>query len=209
MVVASRAAAKPISQRMRPAGVGMLMVRATSVSRKSGDERRLIVLAYDDREITFDGKKVVGPDGGTFRATGRMREALRGRFELTEMETPTFKETIGLDGRIHFYVHPNPANKILHTALVGEMNGVVHAGTLGTPQEETWGAFGGQGYLKHSISSSREHLNNYDPDLSVKNTGIGFGSNRVSLLVLKRVRLYSAGGLVSEVDVNKVVHESE
>ena len=37
--------------------------------------RRLIVLAYDDREIMLDGKKVVGPDGGTFRATGRMRDA--------------------------------------------------------------------------------------------------------------------------------------
>ena len=35
--------------------------------------------------------------------------------------------TIGLDGRFHFYVHPNPENKILHTALVGEMNGLVHA----------------------------------------------------------------------------------
>ena len=37
---------------------------------------RLIVLAYDDREIMFDGKKVVGPTGGTFRATFRMRVAL-------------------------------------------------------------------------------------------------------------------------------------
>ncbi|HVT30162.1 MAG TPA: hypothetical protein VHE81_19275, partial [Lacipirellulaceae bacterium] len=36
---------------------------------------RLIVIAYDDREITFNGKKVVGPTGGTFRATDRMRNA--------------------------------------------------------------------------------------------------------------------------------------
>ncbi len=110
---------------------------------RSDDARRLVVLAYDDREITFNGKKVVGPTGGTFRATRRMRDAFGKEFELTESVLPPFRETTGLDGRIQFYVHPNPQNKILHTALVGEMNGLVHAATLGTPQEETWGNFGG------------------------------------------------------------------
>src|SRR5204863_5064824 len=54
-----------------------------------------------------------------------------------------FQDTRGLDGRIHFFVHPNPQNKILHTILVGEMNGLVQAATLGTPNEEKWGHFGG------------------------------------------------------------------
>ena len=34
-------------------------------------------------------------------------------------------------------------NKILHTVLVGEMNGLVQIATLGTPQEAKWGKFGG------------------------------------------------------------------
>lgn len=110
----------------------------------TGDiERRLIVLAYDDREITFNGKKVVGPDGGTFRATGRMRDAFRPRFDIAEFPLPPFTEYSGLDGRVRFYVHPNPENKILHTALVGEMNGLVHVQTLGAPQVSEWGTFGG------------------------------------------------------------------
>jgi hypothetical protein len=109
-----------------------------------GDQsRRLVVIAYDDREITLDGKKVVSPTGGTFRATGRMRDALGAHFALTDSAREPFHETVALDGRIHFYVHPNLQNKILHTALVGEMNGLVHAATLGTPHEETWGKFGG------------------------------------------------------------------
>lgn len=109
-----------------------------------GDQsRRLIVIAYDDREITLNGKKVLGPTGGTYRATGRMRDALGKIFPLTRMTNPPFQEAVGLDGRIHFYVHPNPENKILHTLLVGEMNGLVHAATLGTPNEEKWGYFGG------------------------------------------------------------------
>ncbi|HEX5472536.1 MAG TPA: hypothetical protein VFW73_11650, partial [Lacipirellulaceae bacterium] len=110
---------------------------------KGGDSRRLIVIAYDDREITFDGKKVVGPTGGTYRATGRMRDSLKKVFPLTEKSDPPFKEWIGLRGRIRFYVHPNPENKILHTALVGDMNGFLQFATLGTPYEKEWGKFGG------------------------------------------------------------------
>jgi pimeloyl-ACP methyl ester carboxylesterase len=110
----------------------------------AGDaSHRLIVLAYDDREITLDGKKVVGPTGGTFRATGRMRDALREFFHLDEKFNPPFHETAGLDGRIQFFVHHNPENKILHTVLVGEMNGLLHAATLGTPLQGKWGKFGG------------------------------------------------------------------
>jgi hypothetical protein len=117
---------------------------------KGDESRRLIVVAYDDREITLNGKKVLGPTGGTYRATGRMRDALGKTFPLTMMTNPPFQESVGLDGRIHFYVHPNPENKILHTLLVGEMNGLVHAATLGTPDEEKWGHFGGpRAYTKY------------------------------------------------------------
>ncbi len=106
-------------------------------------ERRLIVVAYDDREIMLDGKKVVGPDGGTFRASGRMRDALGPSFPLKESKRPPFIETSGREGRIRFYLHPNPDNQILHTVLVGEMNGLVQIATLGTSQEGQWGTFGG------------------------------------------------------------------
>jgi hypothetical protein len=110
----------------------------------NGDaSRRLIVLAYDDRNIELDGKRVVGPDGGTFRATQRMIEAFKLDLTMTESQTGPFTEYSALDDRVRFYVHPNPQNKILHTALVGDMNGLVHAQTLGTPQEGKWGTFGG------------------------------------------------------------------
>ena len=110
--------------------------------------RRLVVIAYDDREITLNGKKVVGPDGGTFRASARMLNRFRRDVELTGTElgligNNRFLRTTGLDHRIEFLVHPNPDNTILHTALVGEMNGLLHSLTLGTEQEEKWGRFGG------------------------------------------------------------------
>ena len=104
---------------------------------------RLIVICYDDRNIMFNGKKVVSDTGGTFRGARRMRDALGSRFPITEAEKPPFREYTGLNGRFHMFVHPNPENKILHTVLVGDMNGLLEALTLGTPNEEKWGKFGG------------------------------------------------------------------
>jgi hypothetical protein len=48
-----------------------------------------------------------------------------------------------MGGQVWCFVHGNPENKILHTALVGEMNGLLHAEALGTPAEGRWGTFGG------------------------------------------------------------------
>jgi hypothetical protein len=104
---------------------------------------RLVVICYDDRNIMLDGKKVVSDTGGTFRGAGRMREALGELFQIIESKQPPFDEYTGLGGHFRMYVHPNPENKILHTALVGDMNGLIQAQTLGTPQEGKWGTFGG------------------------------------------------------------------
>jgi hypothetical protein len=103
--------------------------------------RHLIVIAYDDRQITLNGKKVVGPTGGTLRATERMRQRFAQDIELTSSTTGPFQTTMGFDGRLVFHVHPNPDNKILHTALVGEMNGLLQGLSVGT--DAAWGTFGG------------------------------------------------------------------
>lgn len=106
-------------------------------------EHRLMVIAYDDREITFNGKKVVGPDGGTFRATERMQKRFATDVTLQESIVGAFRRICNEDQRLVLLVHPNPDNKILHTALVGEMNGVLHGLLWGTSVAEKWGSFGG------------------------------------------------------------------
>ena len=91
-----------------------------------GDKaRRLTVLAYDDREITLSGKKVVGPEGGTFRATERMRVRFARELPLTESKMGPVISQTGLGGQLVLRVHQNPKNSILHTALVGEWNGLL------------------------------------------------------------------------------------
>ena len=137
---------------------------------EGGNDRRFMVICYDDREITLNGKKVVGPDGGTLRATGRMRDAFSKNLKLTESVHEPFQETTGLDGRIHFYTHPNPANKILHTVLVGEMNGLLHIQTLGTPLEGKWGTFGGpRAYTKY-VQARTDGYANPHPLLTSRQT---------------------------------------
>ncbi len=84
----------------------------------------LIVVAYDDREIQLNGKKVVDSDGGTYRATERMRKSFSTKIEFSEVNDGSLRNAIGLEGRIQLLVHQNPDNKILHTTLVGEMNGL-------------------------------------------------------------------------------------
>jgi hypothetical protein len=120
-------------------------LRNDSVRADSPSAHRLIVIAYDDRNITFDGKPVVGPTGGTYRATGRMTDRFAKEIALTEGKAGPFESKIGLKGQAQFFVHSNPENKILHTVLVGEMNGLLEAMTAGTPEEKIWGTFGAPG----------------------------------------------------------------
>ena len=110
---------------------------------RGDNTRRLIVIAYDDREIELDGRKVVGPDGGTWRASQRMLTRLRQELDVQERTRPPFLQYTALNDQIEFSLHPNPDNRILHTALVGEMNGLLHALLLATPHAAEWGVLGG------------------------------------------------------------------
>ena len=91
-----------------------------------GDSARtMVVLAYDDREIMLDGRKVVSDSGGTWRASHRMIDHLQSAF-------PFSRDTLGefiryRSPQSEFVLHPNPANRILHTEMIGEMNGYMHA----------------------------------------------------------------------------------
>ena len=111
--------------------------------------RTLVVICYDDRNITLDGKPVVGPTGGTYRATERMRTRFEKDMKLEHTVSGDIDRYVGLEGQVTFIVHRNPQNKILHTALVGDMNGFLEATTLNTSIHDQWGKFGSpRGYTK-------------------------------------------------------------
>ena len=104
--------------------------------------RRLIVVAYDDREITYKGKKVVSPTGGTYRATHRMLDRFVKDGEIIAHKVGEFKAYDALNGRARLLINPNPGNIILHTRMVGEMNGHLYGMALDTPEDDSFGDIG-------------------------------------------------------------------
>lgn len=92
---------------------------------------RLVSLAYDDRNIMLDGKKVVSDSGGTWRATERMIQRLSASVAFTQDTLGAFERM--RSSQIELLRHPNPANRILHTEMIGEMNGYMHALLSGRP----------------------------------------------------------------------------
>ncbi len=71
----------------------------------------------------------------------------------------------------------------------------------------TWGNFGRYGWFKTSVATTQTTLGEYAPETSVKNSRVGFARHRVQRFVLKRVRYYSAAGLLATDDTERVVHD--
>jgi hypothetical protein len=107
---------------------------------KRSRENFLSILAYDDRYITLNGKRVVSDTGGTFRATHRMLDRLRRDFRLTMKRDSVIEHYTEPNNQIDILIHTNPDTLILHTVLV-EKNGFIHAMTSGTPYENRAGVF--------------------------------------------------------------------
>lgn len=98
---------------------------------RDASKNTLEVVAYDDREIMLDGKKVVTDSGGTWRATQRMLDYFHPIFPMsadTLNEFQRFHNT-----QIEMVRHPNPSNRILHTEMIGEMNAYMHVMLVRTP----------------------------------------------------------------------------
>jgi hypothetical protein len=72
-------------------------------------------------------------------------------------------------------------------------------------QSESWSQFGGEGFLI-STPTSLSRLNNYRPGVSIEQSGIGYAGNRVSSLVLQKIRWKTADGeeheMVAPIDID-------
>ena len=102
---------------------------------QSDTTHKLSVIAYDDREIVFNGKKVIGPTGGTFRATQRMIQRFTQSTDISSQKDSTILQYSTFQNRARFIIHTNPDTLILHTVLV-ERNGFIHSILFNTKYEE-------------------------------------------------------------------------
>lgn len=115
--------------------------------------RTLVVIAYDDREIVFNGKKVIGPTGGTYRATHRMIQSFAERTEITSKQDSTIQQFSAVNNHARFIIHTNPDTLILHTVLV-ERNGFIHSILMNTNREEKKYKFYGDRVYNSFISEN-------------------------------------------------------
>ena len=108
----------------------------------------LSVIAYDDRNIELNGKKVLSPTGGTFRRTTEMKEHFNEVAELVTVTDSVIEKSLSLRPGVEILIHLNPENKILHTVLV-ELNGFMQAMLAGSGRTVPFEFFGKRGYEEY------------------------------------------------------------
>jgi hypothetical protein len=111
---------------------------------RSDTTHKLSVIAYDDREIVYKGKKIIESTGGTLRATHRMMDFLKKNdIPISFRQDSTIQFYSAMENRARFIIHTNPDQLILHTVLV-EKNGLIHSILMQTDREEKEYVFFGQ-----------------------------------------------------------------
>ena len=68
--------------------------------------------------------------------------------------------------------------------------------------------FGCRCYLLNAVDTTLSNLNGYDPDVSVANSGVTYAGNRVTKLVLTRVRVVLSNGQEYVNETDRVAHEN-
>ena len=61
---------------------------------------------------------------------------------------------------------------------------------------ESWGSFGGNGHLRVSATTLQSNLNDYRPAISLTDSGVNYGGNRVESVTLKLLRWWDDEGNV-------------
>lgn len=113
---------------------------------KSSKHNSLQVFAYKDSMVMLNGKRIVSDTGGTWYRSRKMLNDLSASFEFKKDSNATLQVYRAEKGRIGFYLHPNPENKILHTQQV-ELNGFIHSLLAGTKYEsDDYEYFGKRAY---------------------------------------------------------------
>ncbi len=99
---------------------------------KSGKDKFLCALAYNDSVVIYNGKPLVSPTGGTWYRTRMMEKYLSGSFRFRKTDNDTLLWYSALKGRAQVILKTNPEGKIFHTVQV-ERNGFIHSMLSGTP----------------------------------------------------------------------------
>lgn len=91
---------------------------------KDNNENKLLVLAYNDSLVIFNGKALVSPAGGTWYRSRLLQRNLSDAFDFKTITDTAFIRHTGLRRRIQIILKENPAGLIYHTEQVAR-NGFI------------------------------------------------------------------------------------
>jgi len=113
---------------------------------KSGNNKFLCTLAYNDSVVVLNGKPIVSPTGGTWYRSKLMLNYLSNEFRFKKQNNDTLIWNTALKKRIEIVLKTNPDKKIFHTVQV-ERNGFIHSMLSGTKSEQkVYSYFGDRAY---------------------------------------------------------------
>ena len=91
---------------------------------KQSSNNKLLVLAYNDSVVIYNGKPLVSPTGGTWYRSRLMQRNLSANFYFSTIADTAFISHTALYGRIKIILKENPAGLIYHTEQVAR-NGFI------------------------------------------------------------------------------------
>lgn len=91
---------------------------------QQSNNHKLLVLAYNDSVVIYNGKPLVSPTGGTWYRSRLMQRNLSASFDFTTAADTSFIRHAALDGRVKIILKQNPAGLIYHTEQVAR-NGFI------------------------------------------------------------------------------------
>lgn len=117
---------------------------------KQAKANKLLVLAYNDSVVIYNGKPLVSPTGGTWYRSRLMQRNLSESFPFTTIADTSFIKHRALHDRVIFILKENPHRLIFHTEQV-EKNGFILSLFSGTKfnSNKYFRYFGERAYEKY------------------------------------------------------------
>jgi hypothetical protein len=120
---------------------------------KSGSDKHLCTLAYNDSVVIYDGKQLVSPTGGTWYRSKMMQKYLSDSFRFRTRDKDSLIWNNASGKKIEIILRTNPEGKIFHTMQV-ELNGFIHSLLSGTRFENKGYTYFGKRAYSYYISDS-------------------------------------------------------
>lgn len=102
---------------------------------KSGENKFLCTLAYNDSVVIYNDRPLVSPTGGTWYRSKMMKDYLAGSFPIGEEDKDSILWYTSPERRIEIILRTNPDKQIYHSLQV-ELNGFIHSILSGTEHEQ-------------------------------------------------------------------------